>query len=158
MSLSSQTEAGNPNLAGLIRELESGCFGSKALEKAIVELRGVSALQSQLEEARELSGTRFETSRRVTTEISIKPMKLSDGGSDYFVSIKHGANEVTPHCFRERFKAEYHVALYKWLFGQGDEPDILDFDENEWPARTFTDEERRAFAALGASTKEEPLA
>ncbi|MER8560120.1 hypothetical protein [Mesorhizobium sp. M0578] len=83
--------------------------------------------------------------------VSIKPMRLSDGQCDYFVSFEHGAREVTPHVFRDRFKAEYHVALYRWLFGQGDEPDIMEFNKDEWPARTYTEEEKQAFAALVAT-------
>lgn len=81
-------------------------------------------------------------------EVSIKPMRLSDDRCDYFVSFKHGGREVTPHVFRERFKAEYHVALYRWLFGQGVEPGLLEFREGEWPAREYTAEERAYFAAL----------
>ncbi|TIT80128.1 MAG: hypothetical protein E5W57_04145 [Mesorhizobium sp.] len=82
------------------------------------------------------------------TEISIKPMRLSGGRCDYFVSFKHGDREITPHVFSERFKAEYHVALYRWLFGQGDKPELMEFSKGEWPAREYTAEERRAFAAL----------
>ncbi|RWB67614.1 hypothetical protein [Mesorhizobium sp.] len=83
------------------------------------------------------------------TEVSIKPMRLSDDRTDYFVSFKHGEREVTPHVFRERFKAEYHVALYRWLFGQTDEePEVLAFSAGEWPARTYTAEEREAFDAM----------
>ncbi|RWF33748.1 hypothetical protein [Mesorhizobium sp.] len=82
------------------------------------------------------------------TEVSIKPMRMCDGRCDYFVSFKHGDREVTPHVFRERYKAEYHVALYKWLFGQGDKPHLLDFFDGEWPAREYTAEELQAFAAL----------
>lgn len=81
-------------------------------------------------------------------EISIKPMKLSDGRCDYFVSFRCGGREVTPHVFREQFKAEYHVALYRWLFGQGAKPDLMAFDEGEWPAREYTAEEQAAFAAI----------
>ncbi|WP_191126165.1 hypothetical protein [Mesorhizobium sp. B2-1-2] len=79
------------------------------------------------------------------TEVSIKPMHLSDDRCDYFVSIQHGDREVTPHVFRERFKAEYHVALYRWVLCQSDKPDIMKFDEGDWPAREYTAEERRAF-------------
>ncbi|RWX70453.1 hypothetical protein EN780_03400 [Mesorhizobium sp. M4B.F.Ca.ET.089.01.1.1] len=85
---------------------------------------------------------------REDAEVTIKPMRLSDGRCDYFVSFKHGDREVTPHVFRERYKAEYHVALYKWLFGQGDEPDLMQFGPDEWPARRYTDDEQRAFAAI----------
>ncbi|MER8941307.1 hypothetical protein NKH82_17630 [Mesorhizobium sp. M0915] len=83
--------------------------------------------------------------------VSIRPMRLSDGQCDYFVSFEHGGREVTPHVFRDRFKAEYHVALYRWLFGQGVEPDIMEFNKDEWPARTDTEEEKQAFAALVAA-------
>ncbi|MER9680820.1 hypothetical protein NKJ23_16010 [Mesorhizobium sp. M0184] len=86
--------------------------------------------------------------------VSIKPMRLSDGQCDYFVSFEHGGREVTPHVFRDRFKAEYHVALYRWLFGQGDEPDIMEFDKDEWPARTYTEEENQAFAAVEAANEQ----
>ncbi|MER9524045.1 hypothetical protein NKI96_10715 [Mesorhizobium sp. M0292] len=85
-------------------------------------------------------------------EVSIKPMRLSDGRCDYFVSFKHGDREATPHVFRERFKAEYHVAFYRWLFGQGEKPYILDFKDDEWPAREYTADEQRAFASMGDLT------
>jgi hypothetical protein len=68
--------------------------------------------------------------------VSVKEMKLSDGRSDFFVSIRVGDREVTPHVFRERFKSEYHVALYDWLLnGHGEEPDVVDFNPDDWPAR-----------------------
>ena len=72
--------------------------------------------------------------------VSVREMKLSPGAdgeprSDFFVSIKVGDREVTPHMFRERFKSEYHVALYDWLLNGGDEPELMAFSENEWPAR-----------------------
>jgi len=64
-------------------------------------------------------------------------LALSDNRTDYFVSIKVGAREVTPHVFREEFKAAYHVALYDWLLnGSGEEPDVIEFSPNDWPART----------------------
>lgn len=70
--------------------------------------------------------------------VSIKPMQLSDGRTDYFVSIKAGDREVTPHVFREEYKAAYHVALYDWLLnGSGEEPDVVEFGPDDWPARTF---------------------
>jgi len=68
--------------------------------------------------------------------VSIKPMRLSDGRADYFVSIKVGDREVTPHVFREEYKAAYHVALYDWLLnGSGEEPDAVAFAPDDWPAR-----------------------
>lgn len=68
--------------------------------------------------------------------VTIKPMQLSDGRTDYFVSIKVGEREVTPHVFREEYKAAYHVALYDWLLnGVGDEPDVIEFGPNDYPAR-----------------------
>lgn len=67
--------------------------------------------------------------------VSIKPMQLSDNRMDYFVSIKVGDREVTPHVFREEFKAAYHVALYDWLLnGSGEEPDVVEFGPDDWPA------------------------
>lgn len=68
--------------------------------------------------------------------VSIKPMALSDGRIDYFVSIKVGDKDVTPHVFREEYKAAYHVALYDWLLnGRGEEPHCIDFGPNDWPAK-----------------------
>lgn len=68
-------------------------------------------------------------------DVSVQTMRLSDGRSDYFVAFKCGGREVTPHVFRERYKAEYHVALYKWLFGQEDkEPNVVEFSADDWPA------------------------
>jgi hypothetical protein len=68
--------------------------------------------------------------------VSIKPMALSDGRTDYFVSIKVGDRDVTPHVFREEYKAAYHVALYDWLLnGSGEEPDCVAFGPNDWPAK-----------------------
>lgn len=68
-------------------------------------------------------------------DISVQTMRLSDGRSDYFVAFKCADREVTPHVFRERYKAEYHVALYKWLFGQeAEEPSAVEFNADDWPA------------------------
>ena len=59
-------------------------------------------------------------------------MELADNRTDYFVAIKVGDREVTPHVFRDEYKAAYHVALYNWLLkGSGEEPE-LDFNENDW--------------------------
>lgn len=74
---------------------------------------------------------------RCAPVVSIQPMALADGRTDYFVSIKAGDREVTPHVFREKYKAAYHVALYDWLLnGTGEEPDCVEFGPNDWPARS----------------------
>ncbi len=67
--------------------------------------------------------------------VKIKPMTLSGNRTDYFVSIQCGDREVTPHVFREEYKAAYHVALYDWLLnGSGEEPDCVEFGPDDWPA------------------------
>lgn len=71
----------------------------------------------------------------VVPAVSVKTMLLGDGRADYFVSIKVGNREVTPHVFREEFKAAYHVALYSWLLNGTDKPDLMAFDEGDWPAQ-----------------------
>jgi hypothetical protein len=67
--------------------------------------------------------------------VSVQPMKLSDGRTDFFVSIRSGDREVTLHVFREEYKAAYHVALYEWLLNGAEEPDLVAFDEKDWPAK-----------------------
>ena len=75
-------------------------------------------------------------------KVDIQSMKLTDGRTDYFVRITVEDRSVTPHVFREKFKSEYHVALYQWLFaGEGEEPYVRDFDDDEWPARTLSPQE-----------------
>lgn len=59
--------------------------------------------------------------------VSVLEMKTS-AGSDYFVHIRVADREVTPHVFKHRWKAEYEVDHWKWIFGQTDkEPDIMDY-------------------------------
>jgi hypothetical protein len=71
-------------------------------------------------------------------EVSIVPMALSDGRTDYFVQIKVGDRAVTPHVFREEYKSAYHVALYDWLLnGSGEEPDCVEFGPDDWPGRVM---------------------
>jgi hypothetical protein len=72
----------------------------------------------------------------VSPSISVQTMRLSDGRSDHYVSIKVGDRQVHPHVFGSEFKAAFHVALYEWLLNGGQKPDLLAFDENEWPAQT----------------------
>lgn len=67
--------------------------------------------------------------------IAVQTMRLSDGRADYYVSIKVGDRQVHPHVFRDEFKAAYHVALYEWLLNGGHKPDLLAFDEGDWPAQ-----------------------
>lgn len=81
-----------------------------------------------------------DTREAVKPIVSTKPMSLSDGRTDYFVSIKVADREVTPHVFREEYKAAYHVALYDWLLnGAGEEPCPVDFGPKDWPAQSSTD-------------------
>lgn len=55
-------------------------------------------------------------------------------GADYFVRITCGERDVTPHVFSERWKAEYEVAHYQWVFGLRDEePCVLDYNEKTHP-------------------------
>jgi hypothetical protein len=83
--------------------------------------------------------------------VSIKPMPLSGGRTDYFVSIKVGDKEVTPHVFREEYKAAYHVALYDWLLnGVGDEPVVVAFGPDDWPAQVFRMDHSAAASAAEA--------
>ncbi len=68
--------------------------------------------------------------------VSVQRMELSGDRTDYFVSIKVGDREVTPHVFREEYKAAYHVALYDWLLnGTGTEPDVVKFNPEDFPAQ-----------------------
>lgn len=56
--------------------------------------------------------------------VSVQEMKTS-AGVDHFVHIRVADREITPHVFKERWKADYEVAEWKWLFGQGEKPDLL---------------------------------
>ncbi len=77
--------------------------------------------------------------------VDIQTMKLTDGRADHFVRITVEDRSVTPHMFRDKYKSEYHVQLYSWLFtGIGEEPDVMDFSEDEWPARTLSPQEQVA--------------
>jgi hypothetical protein len=77
-----------------------------------------------------------ESAVAATPQVSLKRMGLSDGRTDYFVMIKVGDREVSPHVFRDEYKAAYHVALYDWLLtGRGEKPEIVAFGPHDWPAR-----------------------
>lgn len=56
--------------------------------------------------------------------VTIQEMKTS-AGSDYFVHIRVQDREMTPRMYKERWKAEYEVDEWKWLFGQGEKPDLM---------------------------------
>jgi hypothetical protein len=113
-------------------------------------LRGTIA-KPTWEQIKHLYPEQFQSSAASErTEVSIVPMALSDGRTDYFVSIKVGERVVTPHVFREEFKAAYHVALYDWLLnGAGEEPDCIEFGPDDWPARV---------PRLSAATEREVIA
>lgn len=49
----------------------------------------------------------------------------TSSGADYYVCVKVGGREITPHMFKERWKAEYEVAEWLWLFNGGEKPDLL---------------------------------
>lgn len=66
--------------------------------------------------------------------VNTKTYKKSGDRADYCVSITVGDREVTPHVFVEQYKADWHTALYRWLFGQGDKPGYLDWGPDDWPA------------------------
>lgn len=65
--------------------------------------------------------------------ITVKTMNLSGDRREYFVSIVCEGREVTPHKFSEQWKAEYEAAFYRFVFGQGAEPDMLAYSEEGWP-------------------------
>ena len=58
--------------------------------------------------------------------VSVQEMQTS-AGADYFVHIRIADRTVTPHVFKQRWKAEYEVDHWKWIFGQGDKPYIMDY-------------------------------
>jgi hypothetical protein len=60
----------------------------------------------------------------------VSEMKTS-AGSDYYVTVRYGDRELTPHMYKIKGRADYDVAEWKWIFGQGDKPDILAFDTDE---------------------------
>ncbi|QNH71876.1 hypothetical protein P9VFCI_035 [Rhizobium phage P9VFCI] len=59
--------------------------------------------------------------------VSVLPMKLSDGSTDYYVSIRVGDREITPHKHKIKGRAEYDVANWNYIFFGGEQPDILAF-------------------------------
>lgn len=67
--------------------------------------------------------------------VSVVVMRAT-GGADYYVQFECNGRTGTPHYFKERYKAEYHVAFYKWLFNGGERPDLMDYNEDSWPGKT----------------------
>lgn len=72
------------------------------------------------------------------TTIELRTMYLSgprpDGSfADYFVLVRCGDREMTPYCFRERFKAEYEIATLRWLLLGEPRPDLMSFNEESYP-------------------------
>lgn len=131
-----------------------GCLPLPAQEREInlfarmvVALRGVAQAQTgsdtapyyvawleAIEHCNKLKEENYQLRNAQRPEVRVKPMRLSDGRTDYFVSIKVGDRDVTPHVFREEYKAAYHVALYDWLLnGAGEEPDMVEFGPDDWP-------------------------
>jgi hypothetical protein len=70
--------------------------------------------------------------------VSISPMKLSDGRTDFYVEIRVGDRIVYPHVFRAEFKAAYHVALYDWLLNRKPAPDLMEFRDDDFPAQAHS--------------------
>lgn len=65
--------------------------------------------------------------------VAVQTMKTSKG-ADYYVSVACGNRSCTPHMFLDRYKAEYEVAHWQWIFGQrAEEPYILDYSEETYP-------------------------
>jgi hypothetical protein len=58
--------------------------------------------------------------------VTVQEMQTS-AGTDYFVHIRVADRTVTPHVFKQRWKAEYEVDHWKWIFGQGEEPDLMEY-------------------------------
>lgn len=127
------TDQSSPDIAKAIQNVLEGWFG-EAIENMENEAKVRKYL---LDPLIKVTSQRVRSSAGIA-RVAVKPMQLSDGRTDYFVSIKAGDREVTPHVFREEYKAAYHVALYDWLLnGSGEEPDVVEFGPDDWPARTL---------------------
>jgi len=67
------------------------------------------------------------TAQRVATgdvECYVREMRTAKG-SEFWVVVKCGDNDLTPHMYAERWKAEYDVAEWKHLLCGAPKPDIL---------------------------------
>ncbi len=65
--------------------------------------------------------------------VQVKPLQLSDGRKDYFVSIQVGDREITPYVFQEEYKAAYEAASFDWLLNGAEEPSIADYGPEGFP-------------------------
>ncbi|UYW33673.1 DUF551 domain-containing protein [Methylorubrum extorquens] len=78
--------------------------------------------------------------------VDVQTMRASNG-TDYYVRIACNGREVTPHSFKERWKAEYEAAHYAWIFGlRADEPSILAYDAESHPNAPAPDSTRTGAA------------
>lgn len=65
--------------------------------------------------------------------VDVCTMKTS-AGADYYVRFRCDGREVTPHMFKERYKAEYTADHYAWVFGlRPDEPDLMAYGPESHP-------------------------
>lgn len=77
---------------------------------------------------REVAAADAPTARAADVRCSVGTMTTS-AGTDYFVVLRMGDREMTPHSYSIRGRAELDVAQWRYFFGQTDEePDILAFD------------------------------
>jgi hypothetical protein len=65
-------------------------------------------------------------------DCSVQVMQTS-AGADYFVAVKVGDRELTPYVFKERYKAEYETAMYRWLLNGAEKPDLMAYGPDGWP-------------------------
>ncbi len=77
----------------------------------------------------------FHRLREEVPNISVKTMRTSDGGADYYVSIEVGDREITPYKFREEFKAAYEADSLRWLLLGAEKPNLMAYDVGDWPGR-----------------------
>lgn len=67
------------------------------------------------------------TRNEVDIQCFTAEMKTS-AGSDYYVTVRCGDRELTPHMFKIKGRADYEVAEWLWLFNGGEKPDIMAYD------------------------------
>ncbi|AZO48069.1 hypothetical protein [Mesorhizobium sp. M4B.F.Ca.ET.058.02.1.1] len=60
--------------------------------------------------------------------IGIHTMQMSDNREEYFVFVRRGDREITPHSYRSpyRNRAEYEVAEWKHVLLGWPKPDLMD--------------------------------
>jgi hypothetical protein len=62
-----------------------------------------------------------------TPIVTVQEMKTS-AGTVKRDKIGDADRTVTPHVFKQRWKAEYEVDHWKWIFGQREtQPDIMNY-------------------------------